>query len=106
VTVLSGLQRFLQPWAKWLVSQFPQLRVTSVRRSRTEQLRLWNTRARNRYPVAPPGRSLHEYGLAWDMVGPIALLRAAGHVWNAVGGHWSETDAIHFEYRGRSIARS
>lgn len=95
-----GLQRWLVPYAQALKSYFPQLKVTSVYRSRTEQLKLWNNRHRNPYPVAPPGRSLHEYGLAWDMVGPSALLRQAGRVWNSWGGHWSPADEIHFEYRG------
>lgn len=97
---LSGLQSFLRPYAVALKRYFPQLQITSVRRSRTEQLRLWNNRANNPYPVAPPGQSLHEYGLAWDMVGPLEQLRDAGRIWNSWGGHWSERDSIHFEYRG------
>lgn len=79
---------------------YPALTVTSVRRSRTAQLRLWNNRHNNPYPVAPPGRSLHEYGLAFDMVGPLDQLRKAGATWNSWGGHWSGKDAIHFEFRG------
>lgn len=93
----SGLQPALRPWARALRAAFPNLTVTSVRRSRTEQLRLWNTRHRNPYPVAPPGRSLHEYGLAWDMVGPSDVLAQAGAIWNSWGGHWSPADEIHFE---------
>lgn len=96
----SGLRPWLRPYAEALVSYFPGLRVTSVYRSRTEQMRLWRNRANNPYPVAPPGSSRHEYRLAWDMVGPIEQLRQAGRIWNAAGGHWSEHDAIHFEYRG------
>lgn len=95
----SGLQPFLRPYAKALVAYFPGLRITSVRRSRTDQLKLWNNRHNNPYPVAPPGQSLHEYGLAWDMVGPPATLELAGRVWNSWGGHWSPVDEIHFEYR-------
>lgn len=97
---LSGLQRFLQPYARHLASLFPRLQITSVRRSRTEQLRLWNNRAHNPYPVAPPGASKHELGLAWDMVGPPEQLAQAGAIWNSWGGHWSPVDAIHFEYAG------
>lgn len=96
---LSGLVPWLRPYAAALTAHFPQLQITSVRRSRTEQLKLWNNRARNPYPVAPPGQSLHEYGLAWDMVGPPAMLAAAGRVWNSWGGHWSDVDRIHFEVR-------
>lgn len=95
----TGLQPWLRPYAAALVSYFPGLKITSVRRSRTEQLRLWNNRHNNPYPVAPPGRSLHEHGLAWDMVGPPAVLEQAGKVWNSWGGHWSPADRIHFEVR-------
>jgi hypothetical protein len=94
-----GLVPELRPFARALVGGFPGLRVTSVRRSRTEQIRLWRTRARNPYPVAPPGQSLHEYGLAWDMVGPLETLRRAGLTWKSWGGHWSPADVIHFEVR-------
>jgi hypothetical protein len=33
------------------------------------------------------------------MVGPIETLRAAGAVWQRMGGTWSSSDAIHFEVR-------
>ncbi len=95
----SGLQPWLRPYASALKAYFPGLRVTSVYRSYSEQLRLWNNRARNPYPVAPPGQSLHEYGLAWDMVGADDQLEAAGRAWNSWGGHWSPSDKIHFEVR-------
>ena len=95
----KGLQRWLQPYASALSSAFPRLQVTSVRRSRTEQLRLYHTRAHNPYPVAPPGYSKHEHGLAWDMVGPPAELERAGRTWEAWGGRWGGRfgDPIHFE---------
>lgn len=96
---LSGLQPWLRPWAEYLVALFPDLQVTSVRRSYSDQLRLWNNRHNNAYPVAPPGYSRHEYGLAWDMVGDPARLALAGRIWNSWGGHWSEVDRIHFEVR-------
>ncbi len=97
---LRGLQRWLQPYAQALISQFHQLTVTNVWRSRGQQIRLWNKRRNNPYPVAPPGHSKHELGLAWDMVGPPELLARAGAIWNSWGGHWSPADAIHFEYAG------
>lgn len=98
----SGLRPALRPYAEALVARFRgRLQVTSVRRSRTQQLQLWNSRHRNPYPVAPPGSSLHEYGLAWDMVGPPELLEQAGRIWNSMGGHWSPADEIHFEVRTR-----
>lgn len=96
---LSGLQRWLQPYAEWLAAQFPRLQITSVRRSRTDQLKLWYNRAHNPYPVAPPGTSKHELGLAFDMVGPDDQLRAAGALWERMGGRWGGhfNDPIHFE---------
>jgi len=97
VSSFSGLQRWLQPYASELVRYFPELRITSVRRSRTEQIKLWNTRANNPYPVAPPGSSYHEYGRAWDMVGDHSRLVAAGRLWRSWGGQWFEADPIHFQ---------
>jgi hypothetical protein len=96
----SGLEPWLRPWAEWLVAvagAYGDVRVTSVRRSRTQQLALWNNRHNNPYPVAPPGSSYHEYGRAWDMVGPDWLLTWAGALWKSVGGRWSARDPIHFE---------
>lgn len=95
--LLDGLQYWLQPWARYLVLHYPRLRVTSGYRSYTEQLELYRNRAKNPYPVAPPGYSKHNYGLAWDMSGDLADLRSAGAVWKSWGGTWSETDPIHFE---------
>lgn len=88
----------LRPWAEWIRSAYG-LTVTSVYRSRTEQLKLWNNRRNNPYPVARPGTSKHERGLAFDMVGPDATLRAAGATWKAYGGKWGGDygDPIHFE---------
>jgi D-alanyl-D-alanine carboxypeptidase/Putative Flp pilus-assembly TadE/G-like len=43
--------------------------VVSGYRSRGEQQWLWDRRATNPYPVAPPGRSRHESGLAVDVPG-------------------------------------
>jgi len=96
---LSGLQPFLRPYARALLSYFPGLAVTSVFRSRTSQLSLWNNRRNNPYPVAPPGTSKHELGLAWDMVGPPEILKQAGAVWESWGGRWGGRfgDPIHFE---------
>ena len=98
---LDGLLPVLQPYASYLISLFPSLRVTSVYRSPTEQLELYRNRAKNPYPVAPPGRSYHEYRRAWDMVGPPADLAAAGRIWQSWGGRWGgafrNVDPIHFE---------
>jgi len=101
---VANLQRWLSPSAIWLVSVAPyagarSVRVTSVLRSRARQQQLYSLRQRGAhpYPVAPPGRSMHEYGLAWDMVTePYSALTTLGRWWKEVGGSWSPTDPIHF----------
>lgn len=95
--MLDQLQPWLAPWAKYLCSYFPELKITSVYRSYSDQLRLWNNRHNNPYPVAPPGSSYHEFRRAWDMVGPTWALELAGHYWNTWGGTWSGVDPIHFQ---------
>jgi D-alanyl-D-alanine dipeptidase len=45
-----------------------KLRISSAYRSREKQEELWNNRANNRYPVAPPGTSSHERGQAVDIL--------------------------------------
>jgi LAS superfamily LD-carboxypeptidase LdcB len=73
--------------------------VTSGHRSIEEQQRLWDNRANNPYPVAPPGNSRHQSGRATDVtiggraiqdVIPAGELRAAGLV--PLAG-----DAVHVE---------
>jgi hypothetical protein len=103
-TSLSGLQPWLRPYAEWLVSAAPyagatSVRITSVRRSRAQQQQLYNNylAGRSRFPAAPPGRSKHEYGLAFDMVTePYSALATLGAWWRSLGGEWSPTDEIHF----------
>jgi len=97
VSFSRGLQPWLRPYAEYLVAHFPSARVTSVYRSRTAQLQLWNARASNPYPVAPPGRSMHEQRRAWDMVADQATLARAGALWRSWGGTWSPSDPIHFQ---------
>jgi hypothetical protein len=94
---MKGLQSWLSPYAAYLIAHFPALRVTSVYRSYSEQLSLYLNRSRNPYPVAPPGRSYHQYGRAWDMTGPREQLARAGAIWRSWGGTWSESDPIHFQ---------
>lgn len=79
--------------------------VTSALRSFQEQARL-----RQRYLLgqsqiyaAPPGRSMHQLGLAFDMarlgIDPFKddLLAQAGALWNSIGGVWHASDPVHFE---------
>lgn len=70
--------------------------IVSGFRSRAAQERLWAQRDVNPYPVAPPGTSMHERGLAID-VPPTFAARLAG-VAGAVGlcRPLSVTDPVHF----------
>lgn len=107
-TSLNGLHSSLRPYAQWLVSVAPyagarSVRITSVTRSRAEQQQLYSNwlAGRSSFPAAPPGRSKHEYGLAWDMVTePFSALDTLGAWWKEIGGEWSPTDRIHFAMAG------
>ena len=74
-----------------------ELPITSGRRSEAEQRRLWEARHTNPYPVAPPGTSMHEQGLALDIPhGFVATLLAVA----ADAGlcrPLPRTDPVHFE---------
>ena len=83
------------------------LRVTSVRRSQQEQARLYQAyvEGRSSLPAAPPGRSAHQRGLAFDMARPGVeplqdpLLFELGRIWLEAGGFWFAKDPVHFEVR-------
>jgi hypothetical protein len=80
-------------------------RVTSTLRSRAEQKRLYDRylQGLQRLPVAPPGRSAHEFGYAFDMiVTPWEALTDVGYTWQSWGGVWGGefNDPVHFEYPG------
>src|SRR5438445_13818096 len=71
---LSALIPALRPYARQLLlvagNNGLQPRITSTRRSHTEQARLYRRflAGQNPYPVAPPGQSAHEFGYASDMM--------------------------------------
>ena len=71
--------------------------VTSGYRSRAEQADLYRHRDSNPYPVAPPGSSRHELGLAVDV--PLSfvpeLLSVAGRV--GLCQPYPRADPVHFE---------
>jgi len=103
-TSLTRLQPWLTPYAEWLVWAAPyvgarSVRITSVTRSRAQQALLYRRflAGQSRFPAAPPGRSMHEFGLAWDMVTePFSALDSVGALWKLVGGTWSPKDRVHF----------
>jgi len=104
---LDALDPRVRPWAEYLVQigqQYdPALTITSVRRSSSEQARLYRRflAGQSLYPAAPPGQSKHEFGLAWDMVGNKDVIAWLGGVWESWGGTWGgrfgAADPIHFE---------
>lgn len=100
---LSGLDPEFRPYAQALLIAAGQMRiatqVTSTRRSRSKQKRLWERyqRGEHKYTVLPPGYSLHEIGLAMDVSAPKEQLRKLGKLWLEAGGTWGgEKDPVHF----------
>ncbi len=106
----SSLIPELQPYARELVRAAGaaglQPRVTSTRRTYSEQARLYRRHLAglSPYPAAPPGHSAHEYGWAFDMV--CNDLVSAGTYWQSLGGVWGGPigDDVHFEYPGFKAA--
>jgi len=109
---LNTLDYRLAPYAKYLHSigkyYDGRLVVTSARRSPGKQYELWMNwkRGKSAIPAAPPGSSLHEHGLAFDMarlgVDPLSdpLLNWLGAVWESWGGqHGGQRDPVHFQPR-------
>jgi hypothetical protein len=100
-----GLEPWLIPYAAYLydVAALNQLRprVTSVFRSLQKQQTLYERwqRGLSPYPAAPPGKSQHNYGLAFDMVTNTGypMDPRLGQLWQQMGGIWgSEKDPVHF----------
>jgi len=96
-------------WYTFLRAYDARFVVTSGLRTRAEQQALYERmmRAKNAgepyLTTLPPGKSLHERGLAVDIARfgvPAAsdpLLREAGAVWRALGGTWGgDADPVHF----------
>ena len=103
-----SLDESFRPYADALI-EFGQrldrrLVITSARRTLDEQWRLYDRflRGESRLPVAVPGTSKHELGLAFDIarigIEPHQdnLLPYLGAVWRAVGGLWNSVDPVHF----------
>lgn len=108
MTSLDALTPEFIPYAKAFVQFLGNNRlhpqITSTRRSRAEQSRLYDAyiaRGRTGLPAAPPGASAHEYGYAVDLlVSPQEYLYAVGNYWSQLGGVWHPSDPVHFEYPG------
>jgi len=109
---LNTLHPQLAPYAKYLYQlgkyYDPLLVVTSARRSYAKQSQLYSLymRGLSKIPAAPPGASLHQTGVAWDMArigkDPLGdpLLAWLGSVWESWGGRWGgQRDPVHFQLR-------
>jgi LAS superfamily LD-carboxypeptidase LdcB len=93
---------WLRPYAEYLMSLFPERRVTSSYRSYSEQYMLYRRYllGQSKYPAAAPGRSYHNYGRAWDVDdADTGQLEEMGAIWESWGGRWGGRfgDPIHFE---------
>ena len=98
---IAKLDRRLQPYARALVEVARDYglnpRITSTYRSLAEQKRLYARYLQGRHPlpVAVPGKSLHNYGLAIDLVSSDNAW--LGKVWSYWGGRWGGArDPVHF----------
>ncbi len=109
---LNELHPRLVPWAKWLleVGRYydSRLVVTSGFRDLSKQRELYEKwlSGQSQIPAAPPGKSLHNYGLAFDLarlgLDPMEdrLLQWLGSLWDQVGGQWGQSrDPVHFQVR-------
>ena len=106
---LRTLDPRLYPYAKWLydVAKHNSGRfvVTSAYRSPQDQQRLYKrwVSGASSIPAAAPCRSLHQYGLAFDLaqlgvnVHTDELLLLLGQLWQYMGGvHGGSADPVHF----------
>ena len=103
---LGSLDAGLVGAARWFVdglrSAGLSVVVTSSRRSFAQQATLYASRYSNPYPVARPGTSKHERGLAFDVAISLRQYEAwAGAQWERLGGRWGgrfrQYDGVHFE---------
>jgi D-alanyl-D-alanine dipeptidase len=96
------MQAWLAPYAGYLLDVLEangiRYTITSVYRSHAKQQALYERwlRGQNAYPVAVPGTSKHELGLAMDVVMPDWAYEPLGKLWVKMGGFWSPKDEIHY----------
>ncbi len=107
---LASLHPSFRPWAQALYIGAERSgmrpRVTSTFRSSREQAILFERRQRvlrgelppsaQAFPVAPPGRSRHNFAAAFDMVVDAGDERVVGSVWRTWGGFWTSGDRVHY----------
>jgi len=75
--------------------------ITSTLRRPEEQAALYARRAANKYPVAPPGRSLHETGMAVDVTTAPMTRGVLTQILAKYGFQWAgPKDQVHYRYVG------
>jgi len=100
--VQRGMEPWLAPYAGWLLDVLTangiRYSINSVFRSRAEQQALYNRYLQgiNKYPVAKPGTSQHERGLAMDINSFPDVNAQLGSIWQRMGGRWSAADKVHY----------
>ncbi len=108
--VNTELARRVEAMAAALANRGITIKVSSGFRSVERQRQLYANRRSNPYPVAVPGTSKHERGLAVDVV-PVGARTAA--VWRAIGeeakraglrwgGDFARPDPVHVELASAS----
>lgn len=100
-----GVRSIADAFIRFLKREGVSVTVTSTRRSLDKQAQLYRDylAGRSKYPAAPPGKSTHGAGLAFDLKLDPPLYQAAGAVWEAIGFTWGGRfkDPIHFDFRQR-----
>lgn len=107
---LRSLDRRVVPIAQAFIRFLSQhgirVTVTSTRRDPALQARLYARykAGLSRYPAAPPGKSTHGAGMAFDLKLDPPVYEAAGRAWEAAGFTWGGrfSDPIHFDFRPRA----
>ncbi len=78
--------------------------INSGLRSHADQERLYANRAKNPYPVAKPGTSNHEKGLAADLNIPEQFRAQANSILSGKGWAWKgKKDRVHYDYKGGDV---
>lgn len=111
---LKTIHPELMPYAQYIydVARLSGLapNITSVYRDSAQQAGLYRDwiAGRSRFPAAPPGNSMHEKRLAFDMtVNDFSFLTDLGQIWKGFGPNfrWGgdfkkpRPDPIHFDYK-------
>ncbi len=105
-SLFPGFRPYAEKFFLFARRIYPGLVITSARRSFADQARLYQLYLQGKshgLPALPPGHSMHEFGLAFDMARPQVdplqdpALKELGVLWLKLGGKWGARDPVHFE---------